>query len=222
MQACSGKNSLPAQDALYPKAERNHNPRPITLDNERSLTLPMRTQTYVSLLRGINVSGHKIIKMEPLRKSFEALGLGDVQTYVQSGNVVFKARKQSSEILSNKIREKIARDFGFSVPVIIRSSEEVRRAIENNPFLKQRGIDSSRLHVTFLSKAPEKDSLKALEALTARPDQFRYSGREVYLYCPDGYGRTKLSNNALEKVLGVTATTRNWNTVNKLYEMSLK
>ena len=124
--------------------------------------------------------------------------------------------------MSNKIREKIARDFGFSVPVIIRSSEEVRRAIENNPFLKQRGIDSSRLHVTFLSKAPEKDSLKALEALTARPDQFRYSGREVYLYCPDGYGRTKLSNNALEKVLGVTATTRNWNTVNKLYEMSLK
>ncbi len=182
----------------------------------------MRTQTYVSLLRGINVSGHKIIKMEQLRKSFEALGLGDVQTYVQSGNVVFKAPKQSSEVLSNKIREKIARDFGFSVPVIIRSSEEVRRAIKNNPFLKQRGIDSSKLHVTFLSKAPEKDSLKALEALTARPDQFRYSGREVYLYCPDGYGRTKLSNNALERVLGVTATTRNWNTVNKLYEMSLK
>jgi uncharacterized protein (DUF1697 family) len=182
----------------------------------------MRTQTYVSLLRGINVSGHKIIKMEQLRKSFEALGLGDVQTYVQSGNVVFKAPKQSSERLSSQIREKIARDFGFSVPVIIRSSEEVRRAIENNPFLKQRGIDSSKLHVTFLSKAPEKDRLKALEALPTKPDQFRCSGTEVYLYCPDGYGRTKLSNNALERVLGVTATTRNWNTVNKLYEMSLK
>jgi uncharacterized protein (DUF1697 family) len=222
MQACSGKNSLPAQDALYLKAERNHNPRPITLDSERSLTLSMRIQTYVSLLRGINVSGHKIIKMEQLRKSFEALSLGDVQTYVQSGNVVFRAPKQSSETLSNKIREKIARDFGFSVPVIIRSSEEVRRAIEDNPFLKQRGIDSSKLHVTFLSKAPEKDRLKALEALTAKPDQFRYSGTEVYLYCPDGYGRTKLSNNALERVLGVTATTRNWNTVNTLYEMSLK
>ncbi len=146
--------------------------------------------------------------MEQLRKSFEALGLGDVQTYVQSGNVVFKAPKQSSEILSNKIREKIARDFGFSVPVIIRSSEEVRRAIKNNSFLKQRGIDSSKLHITFLSKAPEKDRLN--------------SGTEVYLYCPDGYGRTKLSNNALERVLGVTATTRNWNTVNKLHEMSLK
>jgi uncharacterized protein (DUF1697 family) len=182
----------------------------------------MRTQTYVCLLRGINVSGHKIIKMEQLRKSFGALGLGDVQTYVQSGNVVFKTPKQSSETLSNKIREKIARDFGFSVSVIIKSSEEVRRAIKNNPFLKQRGIDSSKLHVTFLSKAPEKDRLKALEALTAKPDQFRYSGTEVYLYCPGGYGRTKLSNNALERVLAVNATTRNWNTVNKLYEMSLK
>src|SRR6266446_3789495 len=182
----------------------------------------MKIETYITLLRGINVSGHKIIKMEPLRKSFEALGLGDVQTYVQSGNVVFKAPKQSSEVLSNKIREKIARDFGFSVSVIIRSSEEVRRAIENNSFLKQRGIDSSKLHVTFLSKAPGKAGLRVLEKLTAKPDQFRYSDREVYLYCPDGYGRTKLSNNALEKVLGVTATTRNWNTVNKLYEMSLK
>lgn len=179
-------------------------------------------ETYISLLRGINVSGHKMIKMEQLRKSFEALGLDDVQTYVQSGNVVFMAPKQSLQILSKKIQEKIARDFGFSVPVIIRSSEEVRRAVKNNPFLKQRGIDSSKLHVTFLFKAPEKDCLKALEALTGKPDQFRYSGTEVYLYCPDGYGRTKLSNNALERVLGVTATTRNWNTVNKLYEMSLK
>src|SRR5712692_5402783 len=182
----------------------------------------MKIETYIALLRGINVSGHKIIKMDELRKSFGALGLGDVQTYVQSGNVVFKAPKQSSEILSSQIREKIARDFGFSVPVIIRSSGEVRRAIENNPFLKQRGIDSSKLHVTFLSKAPEKDRLKALEALTAKPDQFRYSGAEVYLYCPDGYGRTKLSNNVLERVLAVNATTRNWNTVNKLYEMSRK
>ena len=182
----------------------------------------MKIETYIALLRGINVSGHKIIKMDELRKSFGALGLGDVQTYVQSGNVVFKAPKQSSERLSKKIREKIARDFGFSVSVIIRSSEEVRRAIENNPFLKQRAIDSSKLHVTFLSKAPEKAGLRVLEKLTAKPDQFRYSGTEVYLYCPDGYGRTKLSNNALERVLAVTATTRNWNTVNKLYEMSRK
>src|SRR5216684_5897193 len=116
----------------------------------------MKIETYIALLRGINVSGHKIIKMDELRKSFGALGLSDVQTYVQSGNVVFKAPKQSLEILSKKIREKIVRDFGFSVSIIIRSSEEVRRAIENNPFLKQRGIDSSKLHVTFLSKAPER------------------------------------------------------------------
>jgi uncharacterized protein (DUF1697 family) len=175
--------------------------------------------TYVALLRGINVAGHKPVKMDPLRKAFEALGFEEVKTYVQSGNTVFNAPTQASENLSKKIEEKILDDFGISVPVTVKTSVEVAEVIKNNPFLQEKGIDSSKLHVTFLPHAPEKTALKKLDALAKPPDQFRCSGKEVYLYCPNGYGETKLSNNALERVLAVRATTRNWKTVNKLYEM---
>ena len=177
--------------------------------------------TYVALLRGINVGGHKAVKMDRLRKAFEALGFEHVTTYVQSGNVVFNASTQASGNLSKKIEEKVLREFAISVSVIVKTSEEVSEVVRNNPFLRERGIDPSKLHVTFLSHAPEKNALKMLDAIAANPDQFRSSGKEIYLYCPNGYGKTKLSNNALEKVLSVRATTRNWKTLNQLHEMTL-
>jgi len=174
---------------------------------------------YVAMLRGINVSGQKIIKMEELRASFEALGLGQVRTYVQSGNVIFEASKTSTTSLSKKISEKILSDYGFSVPLILRTSSEMNKIVRNNPFLKEKEIDRSKLHVTFLSYPPTKAALVKLDALNERPDEFRVKEREVYLYCPYGNGRTKLSNNAFEKLLTVEATTRNWKTVNALAEM---
>jgi len=177
---------------------------------------------YISMLRGINVAGHKQVKMAALQAAFEALEFEQVRTYIQSGNVVFKAANSSPLNLSRKIEGKILDEFGFAVPVITRTSEEMGGAIRTNPFLKENGIDLSKLHVTFLSDIPAPAALKTLESLTVKPDQFRASGREIYLYCPNGYGNTKLSNNALEKVLSLSATTRNWNTVNKLYEMSLE
>jgi uncharacterized protein (DUF1697 family) len=182
----------------------------------------MADLTYIALLRGINVGGHKLIKMDQLRKSFEALGWDDVRTYVQSGNVVFHAPKQPPERLSKKAEEKILRDFGFSVPVVIRSSVEIGKTIQANPFLKEKGIEVSRLAVAFLAQTPEKAALNALEALalTTRPDQFRHSGKDVYLYLPNGFGNSKLAN-GLERVLSVATTARNWNTVNKLYAMSV-
>jgi uncharacterized protein (DUF1697 family) len=182
----------------------------------------MGKSTYIALLRGINVVGHKIIKMDQLRESFEAMGLEGVKTYVQSGNVIFKAPRKSAEILSREIQERILRDFGFSVPVIVVSPEEINRTIKGNPFPRKKGIDTSKLHVTFLSQAPERSALKALEALPAKPDEFHHSGKAIYLHCPNGYGRTKLSNNTLEKMLSVRATTRNWRTVNTVYEMSVE
>jgi len=178
--------------------------------------------TYISMLRGINVGGHNQIKMTALRELFEALGFEQVRTYIQSGNVVFKAGKSSALQVSRKVEERIAKAFGFRVSVVTRTSAEMGSVIENNPFLKTKGIDPTRLHVTFLSEAPEPAALSKLEALAAAPDQFRGSGREIYLHCPNGYGNTKLSNNTLEQVLAVSATTRNWNTVNKLYEVSLE
>jgi uncharacterized protein (DUF1697 family) len=172
------------------------------------------------LLRGINVGGHKIIKMDQLRKAFEELGFEGVATYVQSGNVVFKTSKKASDDLPTKIEKMLLGRFGMSVPVIVRTAEEVGEVLGNNPFLKERGIDVSRLHVTFLSLTPQKTAIKGLDAIAAGPDRFHCRGQEIYLHCPNGFGGTKLSINAFEKVLAVGATTRNWNTVNMLYEMA--
>ena len=154
---------------------------------------------YIAMLRGINVSGQKIIKMEKLRASFETLGFNSVRTYVQSGNVIFQASKTSSDILSKSIEGKILGDFGFSVTLVLRSSDEMEKIVNDNQFLKDRGIDHSKLHVTFLSELPAKAALEKLDSLNAVPDQFRIKGREVYLYCPSVYGRTKLSNAIFEK-----------------------
>jgi uncharacterized protein (DUF1697 family) len=175
---------------------------------------------YVVMLRGINVGGRKIVQMEKLRGTFEALGFSRVKTYVQSGNVVFDASTASPQILSKKINQKILNDFGFSVPLVLRSSDEIRKIVRNNPFLKRPGIDQSKLHVTFLSELPAKAGVGKLDSLNANPDQFLVQGREIFLYCPTGYGRTKLSNNAIEKALSVQATTRNWNTVSTLEKMA--
>ena len=172
------------------------------------------------MLRGINVGGQKSVRMEDLRSSFNALGYRDARTYVQSGNIVFNAPVSAKEDLSRKIRDKILRDYGFPVGVFIRSSSEIAKIVRANPFLKKRGIDRSKLHVTFLSAIPAKSSLPRMDRLNGAPDQFRVVGREVYLHCPSGYGRTKLSNNAIEKSLSVQATTRNWNTVSTLEKMS--
>ena len=175
---------------------------------------------YVAMFRGINVGGQKIVKMEKLRTSFEQLGFRRVRTYVQSGNVIFEAKKASANKLSNSINEKISDDFGFPIPLVLRTSNEIRKIANDNPFLKEKGIDSSKLHVTFLSAFPETSALGKLDELNTDPDRFQINGREVYVYCPNGYGRTKLSNATFENLLSVKATSRNWKTLKALAEMS--
>lgn len=184
------------------------------------LGIDRQLTVYVAMLRGINASGQKIIKMETLRASFEALTFSRVRTYFQTGNVVFEASKGTVDNLSRKIKERILGDYAFSVPVILRTSAEMKKIVSDNPFLMEREIDHSRLHVTFLAELPEKAALGKLDSLNGDPDQFRIRNREVYLYCPNGYGRSKLSNSAFEKLLSVEATTRNWKTVNMLVEIS--
>jgi uncharacterized protein (DUF1697 family) len=180
------------------------------------MELEKRLTVYVAMLRGINVGGQKSIRMENLRTSFEELGYRNPRTYVQSGNIVFNTAASTEAELSRKIREKILKDYGFQVAVVIRSSSEMSKIVRANPFLKDRGIDPSKLHVTFLSDLPAKPALSRMDPLNGAPDQFRILGREIYLHCPNGYGRTKLSNNVIEKALSVPATTRNWNTVSTL------
>jgi len=177
---------------------------------------------YIAMLRGVNVSGHNAIKMETLRGLCQGLGFRNVETYVQSGNIVFQTLLENPEAISKRIGETVLRSFGFDTPVIVRTSKEMRNVIGNNPFLKEKGIDSSKLHVTFLSETAQKGSEKKLETLATNPDRFYPASHEIYLYCPGGYGRTRLSNNAIEKALSVEATTRNWKTTNALFEMVSK
>ena len=177
--------------------------------------------TCIALLRGVNVGG-KTIRMESLRDSFAALGFRNVKTYVQSGNVVFKTSQKSLENLTKKLSSTLLRDFGFPVSTVVITSKDLARIIQRNPFAKKRAIDASKLHVTFLAQPPAKIAWKNLQALPQKPDQFLTGRQEIYLYCPGGYGRTQLSNAAFERLLSVAATTRNWNTVNKLAELASK
>jgi uncharacterized protein (DUF1697 family) len=176
--------------------------------------------TYVAMLRGINVSGHKVLKMEKLRATFASLRFDDVKTYIQSGNVVFKTANASTASLEKKIAGKILVEYGFPVPVLVRTSQELDTVLKNNPLLKQEGIDEARLHVTFLSEPAPKTAGEILKSLAAKSERFAVCGREIYLFCPEGYGITGLSNSAIEKKLSVRATTRNWRTVNVLFEMA--
>jgi len=175
---------------------------------------------YIAMLRGINVTGHKIIKMEALRASFAAQGFKNVKSYVQSGNLIFEAPIASIATLSAKIEKKIMSDFGHAVPVFLRTAKEMAEVVKRNPFSKDPAIDQTKLHVTFLADAAPKTAAELLQPLAAGPEQIRVIGREIYLYCPLGYGNSKISNNAIEKKLSVGATTRNWKTTQTLLAMS--
>lgn len=172
------------------------------------------------MLRGINVSGHKIIKMERLRASFVALGFGGVKTCLQSGNVVFTAAKTSVAGLAENITGKIQEDFGFSVPVLIRTAAELDEVLQSNPFAGPH--DAASLYVTFLSHPAPRSAAASLKTLATAREQFSIKDREIYLFCPEGYGGTKISNPAIEKKLSLTATTRNCRTVKTLLEMAIK
>lgn len=177
--------------------------------------------SLISLLRGINVTGHRMIKMTELKALYESLGYKHVNTYIQSGNVIFRAEKDDPVQAEAFIERAIEKKFGFPVTVIVRKPAELARAIRANPFLGRNKPDESRLYVTFLRTKPGPALIKALQPAAARSaDQYEILGREVYLYCPNGYGKTLLSNTFFEKQLKVAATTRNWKTVNTLYAMA--
>ena len=172
--------------------------------------------TYISMLRGINVSGQKKIAMAELKKLYESLGFKNVQTYIQSGNVIFECPDTDASKLASRIEKKIKRSFGFDVPVLIRTKDEFRKLIENTPFSKS----ADWLYVSFLSSVPANSPIGEINKMKDRLEEFSMSGMEIYLFCPGGYGKTKLSNSLFERKLKVAATTRNWRTVNALFSMA--
>lgn len=175
--------------------------------------------TYISFLRGINVSGQKKIKMEDLKKMYESLGCEDVKTYIQSGNVVFKSVKDQDEI-EKEIRGGINRTFGFDAGIFVTTRNHIEDVLSANPFKNRKDFNTKTMYFTFLKKEPDKALTGKLETEKPTNDSFEIIGKEIYLYCPGGYGRTVYSNNYFENKLKMEATTRNWNTVTKMVEMA--
>ena len=181
--------------------------------NEKSMT------TYISILRGINVTGYNKILMTDLKSLYEGLGLQDVTTYIQSGNVLFKTTKKVSiDALQTRISKAIMQQYDYDVPVIIRTIEEMENVIDKNPFIKG-SLESDKLYVTFLASEPTQEFVKQLTSTEQGVDKFELIDREIYLYVPGGYGKTKLSNAFFEKKLKQQATTRNIKTIKKLAEL---
>ena len=166
------------------------------------------------------MSGQKIIKMDALRKMYENLGFKSVKTYVQSGNVIFKSKGSKIDGVVQTISSQIKKDFGFDVPVIVLTIDKLKKIIENSPFSKDLRKDASFLHVTFLSLKPKSFEREVIETKRSNKEEISFSDDAVYLYCPDGYGISKLSNNFLETKLKVGATTRNWKTTNELLKIA--
>ena len=188
--------------------------------NNKIATQPTM-ETYIALLRGINVSGQKMIKMEELKRMLASLNFNNVRTYIQSGNITFNCAKSDPAELANMIAEKILEHFRFEVPVLIRTLADMGKISNNNPFLEKRNAPIEKLLVTFFPEEPDPVHWNKIEKDSYLPDEFVVSGREVYLYCPNGYGRTKLTNSFFESKLKLTATTRNWKTLETLLKMSV-
>jgi len=174
---------------------------------------------HVALLRGINVGGKNKLPMPVLAGLFEAIGCGAVRTYIQSGNVVFRAAPALSERVPDLISAAIARRFGLRVPVVTRTATELRGVRRRNPFLAS-GAAPETLHVGFLADRPPRAAVAALDRQRSPPDEFVVRGGEIYLRCPNGIGRSKLTNAYFDTQLGTTSTLRNWNTVLALVELA--
>jgi len=176
--------------------------------------------TVVSLLRGINVVGNNKIKMDELRALYESLGLRDVQTYIQSGNVVFRTQARGAAKLSQRLEDAVEENFGFRPRVIVRTLPELRDVIARNPFAKRGGLDPAKLLVFFLADLPSREACDKTLAINVGPEELRMSHNELFIYFPMGQGQSKLAMGRVEKALGTAATGRNWNTVTKLLELA--
>jgi uncharacterized protein (DUF1697 family) len=174
------------------------------------------------MLRGVNVGPHNRIKMDALREVYASIKLEKVQTYVQSGNVIFWAKETNAAALAKKIQNAIDRTLGFRPEVILRTAEEMRRAIAANPFAGRRDVEPGKLLITFLAADPGVDGRAALASLTDYPEELHLKGHELYIYFPDGAGKSKLPWSKVEKLFKTQGTARNLNSVTKMLELAEK
>jgi uncharacterized protein (DUF1697 family) len=172
--------------------------------------------TYIAILRGINVGGNKPMKMDALKSILDEIGLKNVTTYIQSGNIVFNTKEKDTKFLEQAIYNTILVEFEFEVPVMVFDIQKMGIVLKNNPFHDESYFDPSFLHVTFLASIPEAILLPKVLEILSNQDAIKIVNDIVYLYCPNGYSNTTWSNTFLEKKLKVKATTRNWKTCMEL------
>lgn len=174
---------------------------------------------YLALLRGINVSGHNMIKMEVLQSLLEVTGFTNVVTYIQSGNVFVETEDESTFGVGFKIKQEIFKQLGYDVPTIVIGKHDLELCLKNNPFLNEKEVDTKKLYVAFLSKELPSSAINELKISQFKPDEAVIDGNRIFIKYHVSPGKTRLDQKYIEKKLNVTATIRNWNTVNKLLEM---
>lgn len=174
---------------------------------------------YLALLRGINVSGHNMIKMDALKKMLENMGFQNVETYIQSGNVFLDSEEENAASVGFKIKQEISKEFGYDVPVIMVSKTDLELCFKNNPYLKEKECDVKKLYVAFISKELSPLAINDLKISNFKPDEAAIDSNRIYIKYAIGAGKTNLDQKYIEKKLNVVSTIRNWNTVTKLLEM---
>lgn len=170
---------------------------------------------HVALLRGINVGGKHIVKMANLRRLFEAAGATEVATHLQSGNVIFRAARTRLGAIARRVDAALENEFGFSAPIVTRRGAEFAAAVEAYPFT----APAKERHIGFCATEPTAVAIASLDPNRSPPDRFAIDDSHVYLHCPNGMARTKLTNDYFDRALGTTTTFRNWNTAQRLIEM---
>ncbi len=172
-------------------------------------------KTYIALLRGINVGGHKKLKMADLKILFEVLGFADVTTYIQSGNVVFSAKEGNG--LAEMISNEIEKQFGWEVPVLVKTADAIAQILKDCPFEEEKKVEA---YFMLLASPPKKEFMEAVSEISYPNEEFVLSPECVYIFFGKGAGNAKLNNNFFEKKLKVAATTRNYRTLAKLVELA--
>ena len=178
----------------------------------------------VSMLRGVNVGSHNRIKMDALRGLYESLHLEEPRTYLQSGNVIFRTqiRAQEKDLaqLAAKIQSAIEKTFACRPEVILRTVDELRNAVANSPFARRTSLEPGKILITFLAEVPAKEARDKLTALKDHPEELHLKGRELYIYFPDGVGKSKLPWSQVERLLNVTGTARNLNSCRAMLQIA--
>jgi uncharacterized protein (DUF1697 family) len=178
-------------------------------------------QIVIVFLRAVNMAGHNSIKMKDLGEMFVDMGYPDAKIYIQSGNVIFRSDEDRNTLI-RKVSEAIKQEFGHDIAIMIRTVEEVRNLAGRNPYLEEEGFDPSKMAVVFLNKEPSAESVEKMADVDFPPDKYLIDRNEIFIYCPNGFGRSKLTTVFFERKLNVFGTARNWKTINSILDISKK